>query len=237
MPMPTRSCTSTAITSIARRRSPASASPTARPNGGAPAASHELVRLRSVATSYILGWDRSIAEIFAEDYAQLALAGSEFGIPWLEAPDETVLAAMQGRPRARPAPGQRQAAGRQARVDQPQRQPRATPPYGDPVQPARPEPPRDRDRDLLRRRREAARATLEVRCDRQARRAQDAPPGQDGLRDRPARPRPGRLHRDAHEHERLDQELHPGRAAVDRRPASSRSRRGRAASRAPRRGA
>ena len=55
----------------------------------------ELVRLRTVATSYILGWDHSIAELFAEDYAQLALADSKFEIPWLEAPDETVLAAMR----------------------------------------------------------------------------------------------------------------------------------------------
>ena len=55
----------------------------------------ELVRLRSVATSYIIGWDRSIAEIFAEDYAQLALSGTRFEIPWLEAPDETVLAALK----------------------------------------------------------------------------------------------------------------------------------------------
>jgi hypothetical protein len=55
----------------------------------------ELVRLRTVATSYILGWDRSIAEIFAEDYAQLALADSKFVITWLEPPEETVLAAMR----------------------------------------------------------------------------------------------------------------------------------------------
>jgi hypothetical protein len=55
----------------------------------------ELVRLRTVATSYILGWDRSIAEIFAEDYAQLALSGSSYNIAWLEGPDETVLAALR----------------------------------------------------------------------------------------------------------------------------------------------
>lgn len=64
----------------------------------------ELVRLRTVATSYILGWDRSIAEIFAEDYAQLALPGSEFGIPWLEQPDETVLAALRADLGLGPAP-------------------------------------------------------------------------------------------------------------------------------------
>ncbi len=64
----------------------------------------ELVRLRSVATSYTLGWDRSIAEIFAEDYAQLALAGSRFGISWLERPDETVIEALKADLGLGPAP-------------------------------------------------------------------------------------------------------------------------------------
>ena len=64
----------------------------------------ELVRLRSVATSYILGWDRSIAEIFAEDYAQLVLGNSRFGIRWLERPDETVLAALNADLGLGPAP-------------------------------------------------------------------------------------------------------------------------------------
>ncbi|MDX6397862.1 MAG: hypothetical protein QOJ43_1270 [Gaiellaceae bacterium] len=54
----------------------------------------ELVRLGSVARSYALGWNRSIAEIFAEDYAQLALADGRYGINWLTAPDATVLAAL-----------------------------------------------------------------------------------------------------------------------------------------------
>ena len=53
-----------------------------------------LVRLGSVARSYALGWSRSIAEIFAEDYAQLARPGSPFGIPWLEGPNETVHASI-----------------------------------------------------------------------------------------------------------------------------------------------
>jgi hypothetical protein len=64
----------------------------------------ELVRLRTVATSYILGWDRSIAEIFAEDYAQLALPGSEYEIQWLEPPDETVLTALRADLGLGPAP-------------------------------------------------------------------------------------------------------------------------------------
>jgi hypothetical protein len=54
-----------------------------------------LVRVGSVATSYVLGWERSIAEIFAEDYAQLALAGSPYNITWLPPPDATVLAALR----------------------------------------------------------------------------------------------------------------------------------------------
>ena len=64
----------------------------------------ELVRLRSVATSYILGWDRSIAEIFAEDFAQFVLGDSKFGIEWLEAPDETVFEAMKADLGLGPAP-------------------------------------------------------------------------------------------------------------------------------------
>ena len=64
----------------------------------------ELVRLRSVATSYILGWERSIAEIFAEDYAQLVLGDSKFRIDWLGPPDETVFAAMKADLGLGPAP-------------------------------------------------------------------------------------------------------------------------------------
>ncbi|HEX4929451.1 MAG TPA: hypothetical protein VFV62_01990 [Gaiellaceae bacterium] len=64
----------------------------------------ELVRLRTVATSYVLGWDRSIAELFAEDYAQLALAGSTFEIPWLEGPDESILAGLRADLGLGPAP-------------------------------------------------------------------------------------------------------------------------------------
>lgn len=54
-----------------------------------------LVRVGSVATSYVLGWERSIAEIFAEDYAQLVLGDSQFAISWLQPPDATTLAALK----------------------------------------------------------------------------------------------------------------------------------------------
>ena len=55
----------------------------------------ELVRLGSVTRDYSLDWSRSIAEIFAEDYARLALGQTEYRIPWLGEPDETVLAALK----------------------------------------------------------------------------------------------------------------------------------------------
>jgi hypothetical protein len=54
-----------------------------------------LLRVNSVATTYILGWERSIAEIFAEDYAQLALGDARYAISWLPRPDATVLAALK----------------------------------------------------------------------------------------------------------------------------------------------
>ena len=55
----------------------------------------QLFRLGTVARNYILGWSRSIAEIFAEDYARLARPGHPHGITWLGPPDETVLAAIK----------------------------------------------------------------------------------------------------------------------------------------------
>jgi hypothetical protein len=55
----------------------------------------ELLRLGSVAHSYVLGWERSIAEVFAEDYARLALADRRYKITWLSPPDAIVLAALR----------------------------------------------------------------------------------------------------------------------------------------------
>ena len=54
-----------------------------------------LLRLGSVARSYVIGWNRSIAEIFAEDYAQLVVPGSPYAIPWLGPPSDTVIAALK----------------------------------------------------------------------------------------------------------------------------------------------
>ena len=55
-----------------------------------------LCRQGSVERSYVSGWNRSIAEIFAEDYAQLARPDpGSYAIDWLGPPDETVLAALK----------------------------------------------------------------------------------------------------------------------------------------------
>jgi hypothetical protein len=65
-----------------------------------------LLRAGSVARDYRLGWDRSIAEVFAEDYVQLHLR-TVYLIEWLGLPAESVLAALRsdisGAP-AEPAP-------------------------------------------------------------------------------------------------------------------------------------
>ncbi len=53
-----------------------------------------LVELRSAYHGYVREWDRNIAEIFAEDYTRLARPGSRHRIPWLEEPNESVLAAI-----------------------------------------------------------------------------------------------------------------------------------------------
>ena len=53
-----------------------------------------LVELRSAYHGYVVDWSRNIAEIFAEDYARLARPGSRHRIPWLEEPNEPVLAAI-----------------------------------------------------------------------------------------------------------------------------------------------
>ena len=54
----------------------------------------ELLAAGKVAHDYSLGWDRSIGEIFAEDYAQLHLE-TPFKITWLAPPSEAVRAALR----------------------------------------------------------------------------------------------------------------------------------------------
>jgi hypothetical protein len=52
-----------------------------------------LLSSRRVAFDYSLGWNRSIGEIFAEDYAYIH-TGRSYGIPWLSPPDETLKTAL-----------------------------------------------------------------------------------------------------------------------------------------------
>lgn len=52
-----------------------------------------LLRAESVAFDYDKGWDRSVGEIFAEDYARLQL-GSRYRIDWLSPPDAIVRRAI-----------------------------------------------------------------------------------------------------------------------------------------------
>ncbi|HEU0337676.1 MAG TPA: hypothetical protein VFR43_14045 [Gaiellaceae bacterium] len=52
-----------------------------------------LVELNSVARTYEKGWSRSIAEIFAEDYAYLNV-GRPYNIPWLKPPGPVVEQAI-----------------------------------------------------------------------------------------------------------------------------------------------
>ena len=46
-----------------------------------------------VAFDYSLGWNHSIPEVFAEDYAYIHM-GAGYGIPWLAPPDQTLKDAM-----------------------------------------------------------------------------------------------------------------------------------------------
>ena len=67
-----------------------------------------LLQSGTVAFDYSLGWERSIGELFAEDYA--FVHGGGYSIPWLPPPDETLRAALLGElggtvaPPAAPAP-------------------------------------------------------------------------------------------------------------------------------------
>ena len=52
-----------------------------------------LVSQRRVAFDYSLGWDHSVGEIFAEDYAYIH-TGSRYGIPWLTPPGDALKSAL-----------------------------------------------------------------------------------------------------------------------------------------------
>jgi len=53
-----------------------------------------LLSQRRVAFDYSLGWDHSVGEIFAEDYAAIHTGGSRYAITWLRQPDEALKSAM-----------------------------------------------------------------------------------------------------------------------------------------------
>lgn len=63
----------------------------------------QLVALRSVRDRYEIGWNRSIAEVFAEDYAYTSLGGP-YRIEWLRPPSQTVQQAIRADLGLAPAP-------------------------------------------------------------------------------------------------------------------------------------
>ena len=63
----------------------------------------ELVAFRSVRDHYEVGWDRSIGEVFAEDYAYTNLHGI-YKIDWLERPTTTIQQAIRADLGLAPAP-------------------------------------------------------------------------------------------------------------------------------------
>jgi hypothetical protein len=52
-----------------------------------------LLQSGTVAFDYSLGWNRSVGEVFAEDYAYMHLGG-HYSIPWLAPPDEALRTAL-----------------------------------------------------------------------------------------------------------------------------------------------
>ena len=167
----------------------------------------ELVRLGSVKRDYGLGWSRSIAEIFAEDYARLALGATRAQDHLARRAGRDRPRRDQGRSRARAAARGRAAADAEAREHRPRRHPLPARARDDLLRPARPRAPRHRDRD--------ARRPGEPRdpLRRRSRRPPDDAGRQGEGRDRPAQPRAGRVHGDAHEHEPVAPRLHARRPA------------------------
>ena len=221
---------STATTSTPRAASRERGSRTARARGGAPAGSRASSRSAAPTTAMSVDWDRNIAEIFAEDYARLARPGSRHRIPWLEEPNESVLAAILHDLGLGPEPDDLDAAAAEAARTRPQRQARAealggasrsacSAPAGASARRSRsPAPPPRRPR--------APRAPLRRHADLDAHARQ----GDEGRQHRPTEPRPRReLRRDADEHQRRRADLRPlaptlGLALAQRLPRSACSR-------------
>src|SRR5262245_49423371 len=56
-----------------------------------------LFASHQVAFNYSLGWEHSVAEIFAEDYAYIHVGSKyHYAIPWLKPPDDALKATMFG---------------------------------------------------------------------------------------------------------------------------------------------
>ena len=176
-----------------------------------------LVRISSVATSYVLGRDRSIAEIFAEDYAQLALDDANYNI------GGSLRLTRRFSPRSSSTSASalspdRTAAGAEAGVDLPPRHSRAEARGWHPLQPAGPGTAGDGDCDRHRREGEAAACETRDPLRRQPGRAPHDRERQDDDLDRPPRPRACRLQGDADEHGHVQaDESTPRRSALDSR--------------------
>jgi hypothetical protein len=77
----------------ARRGNAAAPEPNGMPHWWRARGMPELVRARSVRRNYSVTWSRSVGEIFAEDYAYVALRG-RYKIEWLRPPDAIVRQAL-----------------------------------------------------------------------------------------------------------------------------------------------
>jgi hypothetical protein len=154
-----------------------------------------LFASRKVAFDYSMGWDHSIAEIFAEDYAYIHVGPTyRYAITWLSPPDDKLksdmFAALGGDADDAAAGGAERAARRPPRRD-------ARPAQDEdrPVRPARPRPPRDLHRHRL-----ACDAQGRPRphpgpLQRRSRRNADGRQGPEGPHARPAEHGAGRLRR------------------------------------------
>ena len=200
----------TGITSIARPPWQGSGrSPTARVSGGARMA--QLFRLGTVARNYILGWSRSIAEIFAEDTPASRDRGHPHGIGWghrtrrCSRRSRRISASARFRRSSTLLP--------EARVDLAARHACAGKASRDSLRPARAGTARAGDCDVRRTVRRHARGLRSRSAGRHSRRAQVGRHGDDEGDDRPA-PRPGGLHGDPGEQERVEASLQPARSAL-----------------------
>ena len=174
-----------------------------------------LLAQRTVAFDYSRGWDRSIGEIFAEDYAWIHIP-YQHSITWLSPPDDALrtalFAELGGQPTAQlpeiPVGGPAR--------DQPQRLARGEALTGRAVRPARPRPPGHDDGD-----REQGDPRRDTRADgrhlqRHSRRDPAVHEGPLDPDDQRPEPRPRRVQRAARQHDGRSADVHASPAARDR---------------------